>query len=90
VGLGGSFLLATAGLLSAGAIGSHDDDAGAGFELFADYEYLGRFFNAGLRSRYSDENFRQLGLERAPLHAGSIRRRSASGWGASAGWGCCS
>ena len=47
--------------MSAGVIGSRDDDAGRGFEAFADYEYRGRNSNLGLCVAYADENFRQIG-----------------------------
>lgn len=61
LGLGGSFLLGSFGLVSAGVVGSHDDDAGAGYGGFLDYEYRGADFSVGLRSGYSDAGFRQLG-----------------------------
>jgi outer membrane usher protein len=65
-GLGGALLLGDFGLISAGLLGSHDDDAGAGYGGFIDYEYRARSFNVGLRSRYDDADFRQLGQDFAP------------------------
>ena len=66
-GLGGAALLGNYGLVSAGVIGSRDDDAGEGYEAFADYEYRGRNFNVGLRTEYADEKFRQIGQDREPI-----------------------
>ncbi|MDX1540767.1 MAG: fimbria/pilus outer membrane usher protein, partial [Geminicoccaceae bacterium] len=66
-GLGGAVLLGPLGLLSAGLSGSYDGDAGFGFEGFLDYEYVARRFSFGLRSRYTDDDFRQLGLDDAPV-----------------------
>jgi len=66
-GLGGAALLGNYGLVSAGVIGSRDDDAGEGYEAFADYEYRGRNFNLGLRTEYADEKFRQVGQDREPI-----------------------
>ena len=66
-GLGGAALLGPYGLVSAGVIGSRDDDAGGGYEAFADYEYLGRNFNVGLRTEYADEDFRQIGQDEEPI-----------------------
>ena len=67
LGLGGAALLGDYGLVSAGVIGSRDDDAGEGYEVFADYEYRGRNFNIGLRTEYADEDFRQIGQDREPI-----------------------
>ncbi|MEM9628977.1 MAG: fimbria/pilus outer membrane usher protein [Pseudomonadota bacterium] len=66
-GLGGAALLGSYGLVSAGVIGSRDDDAGEGYEAFADYEYRGRNFNLGLRTEYADEKFRPVGQDREPI-----------------------
>ncbi|MEZ5930774.1 MAG: fimbria/pilus outer membrane usher protein [Alphaproteobacteria bacterium] len=66
-GLGGAALLGNYGLVSAGVIGSRDDDAGEGYEAFADYEYRGRNFNIGLRTEYADEKFRQIGQDFEPI-----------------------
>lgn len=66
LGLGGAALLGSYGLVSAGVIGSRDDDVGEGFEAFADYEYRGRNFNVGVRTEYADEKFRQVGQDREP------------------------
>ena len=78
LGVGGAALLGNYGLVSAGVIGSRDDDAGEGYEAFADYEYRGRNFNVGLRTEYADEKFRQIGqdLESDQAHrpGGSWRR----------------
>ena len=67
IGIGGAGLLGNYGLISAGVIGSHDDEAGEGFETFANYEYRGRNFNVGLRTEYADEDFRQIGLDSEPI-----------------------
>jgi outer membrane usher protein len=67
LGLGGAALLGNYGLVSAGVIGSRDDDAGEGYEAFANYEYRGRDFNIGLRTEYADEDFRQIGQDREPV-----------------------
>jgi len=66
-GLGGAALLGNYGLVSAGVIGSRDDDVGGGYEAFADYEYRGRNFNIGLRTAYADEDFRQIGQDQEPV-----------------------
>ena len=66
-GLGGAALLGSYGLVSAGVIGSRDDDVGEGFEAFADYEYRGRNFNVGVRTEYAHEDFRQIGQDREPV-----------------------
>ncbi|HEX6141237.1 MAG TPA: fimbria/pilus outer membrane usher protein [Geminicoccaceae bacterium] len=65
-GLGGSVLLGGFGLLSGGLGGSHDRDAGTGFAGFLDYEYVSSRFSFGLRSSYTDPDFRQLGLDDPP------------------------
>ena len=67
LGLGGAALLGDYGLVSAGVIGSRDDDAGEGYEAFADYEYRGRNFNLGLRTEYAHEDFRQIGQDLEPI-----------------------
>ena len=67
LGVGGAALLGPFGLVSAGVVGSRDDDAGEGYEAFADYEYRGRNFNVGVRTAYADEKFRQIGQDREPI-----------------------
>lgn len=58
--VGSSFLIGQYGVLSAGAgAGSSDDGAGVLGELA--YEYDGRRFGFGLRTRYMSEDFRQAG-----------------------------
>jgi outer membrane usher protein len=65
LGGGGSVLLGTFGLASAGVVGSHHGSE-PGFAAFADYEYRANLFDVGLRSRYSSSGFRQLGLDEDP------------------------
>lgn len=60
---GGTLLLGRWGTLSGGGGVSLDTDAGAGLLGQLAYEYLGRGFNIGVRSRWTSENFRQLGLD---------------------------
>ena len=67
LGVGGAFLLGPAGLVSAGAIASRDDDVGEGYEVFADYEYRASNFSVGLRTEYADEDFRQIGQDNEPI-----------------------
>ncbi|MGI9436870.1 MAG: fimbria/pilus outer membrane usher protein, partial [Geminicoccaceae bacterium] len=67
LGAGGAALLGRFGLVSAGLVGSHEDRAGAGYEVFADYEYRAANFNVGLRTQYADANFRQIGQDREPI-----------------------
>jgi outer membrane usher protein len=65
LGGGGSVLLGTWGLLSGGAAGSRHDGE-PGYHGFADYEYRANRFDVGLRSSYSSDGFRQLGLDEPP------------------------
>ncbi len=65
-GVSGAALLGTYGLVSAGVIGSQAASVGAGYGAFLDYEYRGRAFSVGARTRYDDEDFRQIGLDRTP------------------------
>lgn len=58
---GGSLLIPGLGVVSLGLGGSLDEDADAGFLAQLDYEYVGRPFSVGLRTRYASEGFRQLG-----------------------------
>ncbi len=67
LGVGGAALLGPFGLVSSGLVGSRDDDAGEGFEVFADYEYRASNFNIGLRTNYAHENFRQIGQDVEPI-----------------------
>jgi outer membrane usher protein len=66
LGAGASALLGIYGLVSGGVIGSHDEDAGEGYQAFADYEYRAQTFNLGLRTQYASSDFRQIGLEVEP------------------------
>jgi len=59
--LGGALRLGNWGVVSGGLGGSVADDVGSGVLGQLDYEYLGRDFNLGLRSRYTSEDFRQFG-----------------------------
>jgi outer membrane usher protein len=67
IGAGGAALLGPYGLVSAGVVGSRDEDAGEGYEAFANYEYRGRAFNLGLRTDYADADFRQIGQDQEPI-----------------------
>ncbi len=67
LGVGGAALLGPAGLVSAGVVGSRDDGAGEGYEVFADYEYRAPNFNVGLRTEYAHEDFRQIGQDNEPI-----------------------
>lgn len=61
--LGGSFLAGRMGVLSGGLGGSTGED-GPGALGQAAYEYDGRRFNVGLRTRLTSSNFRQAGSDR--------------------------
>lgn len=67
LGVGGAVLLGSYGLVSGGLVGSRDDDAGEGFEAFADFEYRASNFNVGLRTEYADKRFRQIGQDVEPI-----------------------
>ena len=56
---GGALLLGPFGLLTGGVGGSLDDDEGSGAVGQAAYEYIGRRFNIGARTRYTSSDFRQ-------------------------------
>jgi outer membrane usher protein len=60
--LGGSWLLGRAGVASAG-VGGSGGDAGGGVLGELGYEYDGRRFNAGARTRYTSAGFRQAGSD---------------------------
>jgi outer membrane usher protein len=56
---GGALLLGPYGLLTGGIGGSFDEDENSGVVGQLAYEYIGRRFNIGLRSRYTSSDFRQ-------------------------------
>jgi outer membrane usher protein len=56
---GGALLLGPFGVLTGGAGGSADEDAGEGVLGQVAYEYLGRRFSIGARTRYTSDDFRQ-------------------------------
>lgn len=56
---GGAVLLGPYGLLTGGVGGSVDDDEGSGVVGQLAYEYLGRRFTIGARTRYTSNDFRQ-------------------------------
>ncbi len=66
--LGGTLRLGLFGTVTAIAGVSDDDDRGTGLLGAFDYEYVGRRFSIGARTRYTDREFRQFG------EAGGIRR----------------
>jgi len=59
--VGGAATLGRFGVVSGGIGGSADDDDGAGFFGQLAYDYSSRRFNAGFRSRYATQDYRQLG-----------------------------
>jgi outer membrane usher protein len=56
---GGALLLGPFGVLTGGAGGSTDEDEGQGVLGQLAYEYLGRRFSIGTRTRYTSDDFRQ-------------------------------
>lgn len=60
--VGGSWLLGRFGVLS-GGVGASRSDEGPGVLGQAGYEYDGRRFNFGLRTRLTDDAFRQAGAD---------------------------
>ena len=56
---GGALLLGAYGLLSGGVGASRDDEEGTGVLGQLAYEYIGRRFNIGARTRYTSDDFRQ-------------------------------
>jgi outer membrane usher protein len=61
--LGGSWLAGRWGVLSGGIGASHDDEQQLGGLAQLAYEYDGRSFNAGARTRYTSGGFRELGVD---------------------------
>lgn len=59
--VGGAATLGRFGVVSGGVGGSADDDDGAGFFGQLAFDYSSRPFNAGIRSRYATQDYRQLG-----------------------------
>ena len=59
--VGGAATLGRFGVVSGGIGGSADDDDGAGFFGQFAFDYSSRPFNAGIRSRYATQDYRQLG-----------------------------
>ena len=64
--VGGSYLLGRMGVLSGGA-GASTSSRGLGFLGQLGYEYDARRFNFGLRTRWTDDKFRQAGGDEARL-----------------------
>ena len=56
---GGAALLGSFGLVTGGIGGSLDDGEGSGVVGQIAYEYIGRRFNIGARTRYTSDDFRQ-------------------------------
>jgi hypothetical protein len=82
-------LLGPYGLLTGGVGGSVDDDAGSGFVGQAAYEYIGRRFNVGARTRYTSSDFARPPATMAGSSA-SISSTSASMHSISAASASCS
>ncbi len=61
--LGGSWLVGRWGVVSGGLGASHDSDQQLGSLAQLAYEYEGRSFNVGARTRYTSGGFRQLGID---------------------------